>query len=153
VHTSFLDCAHLLLRSAQSFSSVHTRYSGTCYKVCTDIPRLVTSFSGLCTPYSSVHSHILVCTLVFWTVHTFFQMCTVITPVCTTRFFWTVHTFSSVHSHILVCTLVFLDCAQVFPDVPQNLIVFRDILRLVRGSPRYSETCVEVFPDCATPFL
>jgi len=145
----------------------------------TDISRLcIRGFFGLCTPYSSVHSHILVCTLVFldcaqvfpdipeYLLEVFRDISRLVrgfSGLCTP--------YSSVHSHIQVCTLVFLDCAQVFPDISRlvegfqifNLLeVFRDISRLVRGffglCTPYSSVhshilvCTLVFLDCAQVF-
>jgi len=86
-----LDCAQPYSGVHSTSSSVHTSFSGLCTAVIPDIPsvqvfldcahllvvhshiRVCTlSFSGLCTPFSSVHSHILsVHTSFSWTVHTF----------------------------------------------------------------------------------
>jgi len=93
----FLDCAHLfpdIPRLIRGFP----RYS-----------RLVRGFSGLCTPFSSVHSHILVCTLVFLD-------CAHLFLVCTVSYSETVHTSFNT-PRLVEVSEIFRDLLEVL-DVP-----------------------------------
>jgi len=114
VHTSLVN------------SSVHTSFSGLCTRfprcvqdLCTGFPDIpdVARFSryfldllesfGLCTHFSSVHSHILVCTLVFLDCAQVFQCSS------TVEGFRMSHLLE-VFLDILRLVRGFLDCAHIF---------------------------------------